>query len=84
MSATSGQIVTYDGAPIVAYFFSSSGGHTESIQNEWLGSRPEPWLVGVPDPFDGADGHDPYHHVVHEMSIGAAAADCRDSRGSSA
>ena len=36
----------------MTYFFSSSGGHTESIQNEWPRSNPEPWLVGVPDPYD--------------------------------
>src|SRR6202451_285118 len=47
VAATSGQIVTYDGQPAVTYFFASSGGHTESIQNVWAGATPEPWLVGV-------------------------------------
>ena len=44
VAATSGQVVTYDGKPVVTYFFASSGGHTESIQNVWAGATPEPWL----------------------------------------
>jgi stage II sporulation protein D len=71
VTATSGQIVTYDGRPAVTYFFASSGGFTESIQNVWSGSAPEPWLVGVADPYDGADG-DPYHRWQIQMSLSAA------------
>jgi stage II sporulation protein D len=71
VAATSGQIVTYDGAPAITYFFSSSGGHTESVQNVWPGATPEPWLRGVPDPYDGA-GHNPYHHWGSQMSLRGA------------
>ena len=71
-AATRGQIVTYNGAPAITYFFSSSGGHTESVQNVWPGATPEPWLRGVPDPYDGA-GDNPYHHWGQQMSLGAAA-----------
>jgi stage II sporulation protein D len=74
VAATAGDVVTYGGRPVITYFFSSSGGHTESIQNEWLGATPEPWLVGVPDPYDAAGGLDPYHHVHLVMSMAAAAA----------
>jgi stage II sporulation protein D len=77
VDTTSGQIVTYRGQPAITYFFSSSGGHTESIENVWPSTSAEPWLVGVPDPFDAADGQDPYHRVVHTMSIRAAAAKLR-------
>jgi SpoIID/LytB domain protein len=49
---TAGQIVTYDGKPATTYFFASSGGMTEDVQNAFPGSEPEPWLVGVPDPYD--------------------------------
>jgi stage II sporulation protein D len=73
VAATSGQIVTFNGAPAVTYFFASSGGHTENIQNVWPGSTPEPWLVGVPDPYDGAGG-DPYHVWTYQLSLPAAAA----------
>jgi stage II sporulation protein D len=71
VAATSGQIVTYRGRPAVSYFFASSGGHTESIQNVWPGSAPEPWLRGVPDPYDGAAG-DPYHRWQVTMSVASA------------
>jgi stage II sporulation protein D len=72
VASTSGQIVTYGGKPAVTYFFASSGGHTESIQNVWAGAGPEPWLVGVPDPYDGA-AHDPYHAWAAQMSLASAA-----------
>lgn len=73
VAATSGQIVTYDGRPAVTYFFASSGGHTESIQNVWPGSTPEPWLVGVPDPYDGVTGN-PYHSWSSTMTLTSAQA----------
>jgi stage II sporulation protein D len=49
--ATAGQIVTYAGQPAITYFFASSGGHTEDVQNAFGGAA-EPWLVGVPDPYE--------------------------------
>jgi SpoIID/LytB domain protein len=73
VAATSGQIVTYDGQPAVTYFFASSGGYTESIQNAWPGSTPEPWLRGVPDPYDNAGG-DPYHRWGSQLTLAGAAA----------
>ncbi len=72
VAATAGQIVTYDGQPAVTYFFASSGGHTESIEDAWPGASPEPWLRGVPDPYDGAAG-DPYHRWSLQLSLSAAA-----------
>jgi stage II sporulation protein D len=72
VAATSGQIVTFNGTPAVTYFFASSGGHTENIQDVWPGSTPEPWLVGVSDPYDGAGG-DPYHQWTYRLSLPAAA-----------
>jgi stage II sporulation protein D len=74
VAATAGQIVTYNGAPAVTYFFSSSGGYTENIQDAWPGATAEPWLVGVPDPYDGAGG-DPYHHWTRQLSLSAATKD---------
>ena len=71
VQATSGEVVTYSDHPVVTYFFSSSGGYTESIQNVWSGASPEPWLTGVPDPYDGVAGN-PYHHWSYKMSVAAA------------
>jgi stage II sporulation protein D len=73
VAATRGQIVTYNGLPAVTYFFNSSGGHTENIENVWPGATPEPWLRGVPDPYDGAGG-DPYHHWGYDLTLDSAAA----------
>ena len=52
VAATTGQIVTYEGKPAITYFFASSGGMTEDVQNAWPGAEPQPWLQGVPDPYD--------------------------------
>jgi stage II sporulation protein D len=49
---TRGQLVTYGGAPVVTYFFSTSGGRTENVENTSLGTRPLPWLRSVADPAD--------------------------------
>jgi stage II sporulation protein D len=70
VAATAGQIVTYQGKPVITYFFSSSGGETESIQNAFPGSPPEPWLVGVPDPYDTLSPTDRFG--PKRLSIGAA------------
>jgi stage II sporulation protein D len=55
---TRGTVLTYDGAVITAYFFSTSGGRTEDVQNVFSGSGPRPYLKSVPDPFDKLS---PYH-----------------------
>ena len=54
VTATAGVVPKYKGTPIVAFFFSTSGGHTESISNVWTGVSQSsyPYLVGVPDPYD--------------------------------
>jgi stage II sporulation protein D len=44
---TAGQVITYGGKVINAVFHSSSGGHTEDVENVW--SEPLPYLRGVPD-----------------------------------
>jgi SpoIID/LytB domain protein len=52
VAATAGQIVTYGGQPAITYFFASSGGMTENVENGFPGAAPEPWLKGVTDEFD--------------------------------
>jgi stage II sporulation protein D len=58
VATTSGQVLTYRGKVVVTYFFSTSGGKTENVENVFSGSQPKPWLRGVSDPYDGAS---PYH-----------------------
>ncbi|HST54994.1 MAG TPA: SpoIID/LytB domain-containing protein [Solirubrobacteraceae bacterium] len=57
VAATSGQLVSYGGRPVITYFFSTSGGRTENVENAFPGAAPEPWLRGVPDPFDEGSLH---------------------------
>ncbi len=52
VASTAGQIVLYGGHPATTYFSASSGGMTENIENSFIGAQPQPWLVGVPDPYD--------------------------------
>ena len=58
VDTTRGEFVTYAGKPVVTYFFSTSGGHTEDIENVFAGTSTEPWLQGVDDPYDDSS---PYH-----------------------
>ena len=66
--ATAGQIVLYAGKPAITYFFASSGGMTEDVQNAWPGAEPEPWLLGVADPYDAG----PSSKWKLSLSFGAA------------
>lgn len=52
VKATAGEIVTYEGQPAITFFFASSGGMTESVQNAFTGSLPEPWLKAVSDKYE--------------------------------
>jgi SpoIID/LytB domain protein len=52
VKATAGQIVLYAGKPVTTYFFASSGGMTENIENSFVGSTPQPWLRGVTDAYE--------------------------------
>jgi stage II sporulation protein D len=72
VSATRGLVVDYDNAPVVTYFFASSGGQTESVQNVWSGVTPEAWLVSQPDPYDTAE-NDPYHRWNMDLKLNTAA-----------
>ncbi len=73
VAATAGQVVTYNGQPAITYYFASSGGATESVQNGFPGAAPEPWLVGVADPYDQG----PLHSWSVSMSFPTAAARLR-------
>ena len=67
-AATAGQIVTYDGKPAITYFFASSGGHTEAVQDAFPGAAAQPWLVGVADPYDQG----PEHSWTQSLSFATA------------
>lgn len=46
---TAGEIITYDGKPITAYYFSTSAGMTENSENVWVHAYP--YLVAVEDKY---------------------------------
>ncbi|QRG67357.1 stage II sporulation protein D [Brevibacillus choshinensis] len=48
--ATAGIVLTYDGKPIDATFFSTSNGFTENSGEYW--EKPIPYLKSVPSPWD--------------------------------
>jgi len=50
VDATKGQVLTYNGNLICAYFSASNGGYTEDSGNVWSSSLP--YLVSKPDSFD--------------------------------
>ncbi len=52
VAATAGQVVLYQGKPATTYYFASSGGMTENIENSFIGAEPQPWLKGVPDAYE--------------------------------
>ena len=69
VTQTAGQVVTYGGRPVVTYFFSTSGGRTENVENS-LGGMPQPWLRSVDDPYDDASPRHRWGPV--KMTLAAA------------
>ncbi|WP_240376144.1 stage II sporulation protein D [Bacillus piscicola] len=50
VQATKGQVLTYEGKPITAAFFSTSNGYTENAEDYW--QNPVPYLQSVKSPWD--------------------------------
>jgi len=50
VEATAGQILTFNGSPITAAFFSTSNGYTENSEDYW--DQPVPYLKSVKSPWD--------------------------------
>jgi len=46
---TRGQVLTYRGEPVRAYYCACCGGHTSDIRLVWPEREPEDYLTGVPD-----------------------------------
>ena len=41
VAATAGQVVAQNGKPVTTYFFSTSGGHTENVEDSFIGALPQ-------------------------------------------
>jgi len=63
--ATRRQVVEYRGRPAATYFFSTSGGQTESSEFGFSGGSSVPYLKSVEDPFDDAS---PVHTWTERLS----------------
>jgi stage II sporulation protein D len=50
---TAGQVVLYNGTVATTYYFSTSGGQTENVENVFYGAAPTPYLKSAKDPYDG-------------------------------
>lgn len=50
VDSTSGQVLVYDGKVVRAFFFTISGGHTESSENIWYSKLS--YARGVEDPYE--------------------------------
>ncbi len=75
VTATTGQVVTYNGAPAITTYFSNSDGRTRSAQEVW-GVTDWPWLASVPDP--DCDG---MVLAGHGVGLSAYGAEKRAERG---
>lgn len=73
--ATRGLVVTYRGALVTTFFFSTSGGRTENVENSFLGSTPEPYLRSVVDQYDSLSSL--HRWGPYGMSLDAAGAKLR-------
>ncbi|HEY1273445.1 MAG TPA: SpoIID/LytB domain-containing protein [Thermoleophilaceae bacterium] len=69
---TAGQILEVGGVPAVTYYHSTSGGHTENVENSFIGALSHSWLVGVPDPYDNQS---PYHRWRVRFTTGQLTSD---------
>ncbi len=49
---TSGQVLLFDGEPILARYFSTSGGRTYGNEEVFESSGPRPYLQAIADPYD--------------------------------
>jgi len=68
VEATAGQVATYEGRPIEAFFSASSGGRTEEGRNVFPDAGDAPYLASVTDPFDDSS---PYHRWSEPLAFDA-------------
>ncbi len=68
IGATAGQVLTWGGKVIPAFYFSTSGGRTSSVHDAWPHAKQVPYLVSVGDPYDYISPH----HVWPTSELSAA------------
>lgn len=67
---TYGKVIEYDDKVITAYYFSTSSGHTASINEVWMGSTETDYLVGkLQTKYDYVDGEAIYVSSQYEKPM---------------
>ncbi|MBR7554121.1 stage II sporulation protein D [Allobacillus sp. GCM10007491] len=66
---TKGQIITYEGTPITAQFFSTSNGYTENAEDYWQNEIP--YLKSVSSPWDEASPEFSEQEVIAMNKVAA-------------
>ena len=69
VDATKGEMVCYNNKVVAAYFFSTSGGHTENSMDVWAVDLP--YLQGVPDPYESNASREVWETVVRKQELTA-------------
>src|SRR4051794_3157765 len=69
--STAGAVVMYGDAVASTYYFSTSGGRTENIENSWPGSAPVPYLRSVDDPYDNLSPRHRWRFVWSKSKLDA-------------
>jgi stage II sporulation protein D len=83
VGATSGEVVTYRGSLIQAFYSASNGGHSEDVEDVWHGGNPAyaiPYLRGVCDPGEHAAGS-PWTDWTRTVDAGTVTARLRPYTG---
>ena len=57
IGSTAGQVLLWHGRVATTFYHSTSGGKTASVAEVWPDATPVPYLVSVPDPYDGLSKH---------------------------
>jgi stage II sporulation protein D len=71
VAATAGEVVMYGNQVATTYFFSTSGGRTENIENSWPGTAPVPYLKSVDDPYDNLSPRHRWRFVLSKSQLDA-------------
>jgi stage II sporulation protein D len=69
VDSTAGQVVMYGNQVASTYYFSTSGGRTENIENSWPGTSAVPYLRSVKDPYDTSSPYHRWRRVLSRSSL---------------
>src|SRR3954454_22781262 len=71
VQSTAGQVVMYGNQVASTYYFSTSGGRTENVEDSWPRSAPLPYLKSVDDPYDNLSPRHRWRYVWSKSKLDA-------------